>query len=273
MPRARNGPVEIEYESFGDPQAPTILLVNGLGSQMTWTTGEFCETLVSRVFQVIRYDNRDTGLSTWPTQPYGIADMARDGVAVLDAAGAARAHVVGISMGGIIVQRMAIDHPGRIASMTSIMSTPSPAELVSTPEAHTALHSVPPDPEQDLEAYLAQMIRRSRIFESPAWPASDGELREKLLAAYRRAYNPDGAQRHMAAIGVDGDRTEGLRTLKIPALVIHGAEDPLVNPSAGRATANAIPGATLKIIPGMGHDLPPALYDVVADAIAAVAGA
>ena len=271
MPRTTNSAVELEYESFGDPALPTILLVNGLGSQMTWTPVEFCELLSARGYRVIRFDNRDTGLSSWPAEPYTIADMARDAIAVLDAAGVAKAHIVGISMGGIIVQRMAIDHPGRVASMTSIMSVPGPDKLVSTPEASAALMGSPPDPVESFEDFVAHMIRRNRLFESPAYKSDEGYHRAKVIGAWRRAYNPAGIRRQMAAIGPDGDRTVALGGLALPVMVLHGADDPLVHVSGGEATAAAIPGAELRIVPGMGHDMPPPLWDEIADAIEAVA--
>jgi pimeloyl-ACP methyl ester carboxylesterase len=271
MPRAKNGAIEIEYESFGDAAKPALLIVNGYGSQMTWTATGFCELLAARGYRVIRFDNRDVGLSSWPTEPYTVADMARDGIAVLDAAGVEKAHLVGISMGGIIVQRMAIDHPARVASMTSIMSVPSPDKLISDPEASAMLMAPPPDPETAFEDFVAHMIRRHRMYESPGYRSDDAWHRDRVVNAYRRAYNPAGLPRQMAAIAADGDRTEALGRLKIPVMVLHGADDPLVHPSGGEATARAIPGAKLRIIMGMGHDMPPGLWNEIADAIQAVA--
>jgi pimeloyl-ACP methyl ester carboxylesterase len=272
MPRARNGAVELEWESFGDGQPETVILVNGLGSQMTRWPEAFCEILVARGYRAIRFDNRDTGLSTWPAEAYTLADMAADAVAVLDAAGVARAHIAGISMGGMIVQRMAIDHPGRVLSMTSIMSAPGArGTLTSTPEAMAVLNTPPPDPSADFEAFIAATVRNARTIGSPAYPWTDAELRARAEAEYRRAFNPPGVARQRAAIEADGDRTPGLAKLKIPVVVLHGEDDPLVQPIGGQATAAAIPGAELRMIPGMGHDLPPALYDTVVDAICAAA--
>jgi pimeloyl-ACP methyl ester carboxylesterase len=272
MPRAKNGAVEIEWQSFGGGQADTILLVNGLGSQMTRWPEAFCDKLVARGYRVIRYDNRDTGLSTWPSDSYTLADMANDGMAVLDAAGVARAHIAGMSMGGMIVQRMAIDHPERVLSMTSIMSAPgAQGTLMSTPEASAVLNNPPPDPQADFEAFLAHAVKNARVIASPGYPSTEEFYRDRAKAEYARAFNPPGVARQMAAIRADGDRTPELRRLKIPVVVLHGADDPLVQPVGGEATAAAVPGADLRIIPGMGHDLPAALYDTFVDAITAAA--
>lgn len=270
MPRARNGAVEIEYQTFGDGQAETVLLVNGLGSQMTRWPEAFCERLVARGYRAIRMDNRDTGFSSWPTQPYTLADMARDSIAVLDAAGIRRAHIAGVSMGGMIVQRMAIDHPGRVLTMTSIMSAPC-GDVVATPEAMAVISKPPPSPEADYETFVAHGMKNARTIGSPGYPWTDAELRQRVIAEHARAFNPAGVGRQRAAIGADGDRTTELRGLTIPTVVLHGAEDPLVQPVGGEATAAAIPGAELRIIPGMGHDLPPGLYDIFLDAICAAA--
>jgi pimeloyl-ACP methyl ester carboxylesterase len=272
MPRARNGLVELEWQSFGDERPETVLLVNGLGSQMTRWPEAFCEKLVARGYRAIRYDNRDTGLSTWPTEAYTLKDMAQDGVAVLDAAGVRQAHVAGVSMGGMIVQRMALDHPGRVLSMTSIMSTTGAADAFkSTPEAAAVLNTPPPDPKADFEAFVADRMANARTIGSPAYPWTDEENRARVVAEYRRAFNPQGVARQMAAVRADGDRTAALRGLKLPVVVLHGADDPLLMPVGGEATAAAIPGAELRIVPGMGHDLPPGLYDVFVDAITAAA--
>lgn len=270
MPRARNGEVELEYQTFGDDGPETVLLVNGLGSQMTRWPEAFCEKLVARGYRVIRFDNRDTGLSTWPAGRYALKDMAADGVWVLDAAGVARAHIAGVSMGGMIVQRMAIDHPDRVLSMTSIMSAPS-GDVVATPEAMAVISNPPPSPEADYEAFVAHGVKNARTIGSPGYPWSDTELRERVVAEHRRAFNPAGVGRQRAAIGADGDRTAELRGLKVPTVVLHGEDDPLVQPVGGIETAAAVPGAELRMIPGMGHDLPPGLYDTVIDAIVAAA--
>ena len=270
MPRARNGAVELEYQTFGDGRPETVLLVNGLGSQMTRWPEAFCDLLVARGYRAIRMDNRDTGLSSWPKDAYTLADMARDALAVLDAAGIRRAHIAGVSMGGMIVQRLAIDHPGRVLSMTSIMSAPS-GDVVATPEAMAVISKPPPSPEADYETFVAHGMKNARTIGSPGYPWTDAELRRRVIAEHARAFNPAGVGRQRAAIGADGDRTAELRRLQIPTVVLHGAEDPLVQPVGGEATAAAIPGAELRIIPGMGHDLPPGLYDIFLDAICAAA--
>ena len=274
MPRAKNGSVEIEYQTFGDDRPETILLVNGLGSQMTRWPEAFCEMLVAKGYRSIRYDNRDTGLSTWVTsgEAYTLADMARDGMAVLDAAGVSQAHVAGVSMSGMIVQRMALDVPERVLSMTSIMSTTGARDAFrSTPEAAAVLNTRPPDPQADFEAFVAHQMKNARTIGSPAYPWDEAALRERVIAEYRRAFNPIGVARQRAAVDADGDRTEALKQLKIPTVVLHGADDPLLMAVGGEATAAAVPGAELRIIPGMGHDLPPALYDTFVDAITTAA--
>ncbi len=270
MPRARNGAVELEYQTFGDGRPETVLLVNGLGSQMTRWPEAFCDLLVAKGYRAIRMDNRDTGLSSWPKDAYTLVDMARDALAVLDAAGIRRAHIAGVSMGGMIVQRLAIDHPGRVLSMTSIMSAPS-GDVVATPEAMAVISKPPPSPEADYETFVAHGMKNARTIGSPGYPWTEAELRQRVIAEHARAFNPTGVGRQRAAIGADGDRTAELRRLQIPTVVLHGAEDPLVQPVGGEATAAAIPGAELRIIPGMGHDLPPGLYDIFLDAICAAA--
>lgn len=272
MPRAVNGDVEIEYQTFGDDQPEAILLVNGLGSQMTRWPEAFCGKLVARGYRAIRFDNRDTGLSTWPTQAYTLKDMASDGVAVLDAAGVGRAHIAGVSMGGMIVQRLALDHPGRVLSMTSIMSTTGAADAFrSTPEAAAVLNVPPPDPAADFEAFVQNRMANARTIGSPAYPWTDEENRARVIAEHRRAFNPVGVARQRKAVEADGDRTAALAGLTIPVVVLHGADDPLLMKVGGEVTAAAIPGAELRIIPGMGHDLPPGLYDTFVDAITAAA--
>ena len=273
MPRAKNGDVEIEYQSFGDDRPLTVLLVNGLGSQMTRWPDAFCEKLVAGGYRAIRFDNRDTGLSTWPSDKYTLKDMANDAIAVLDAAGVGKAHIAGVSMGGMVVQRVALDHPARVLSMTSIMSTTGePSTMNPEPVAGGVLTQPAPDPATDYEAYVAHGIKNARIIGSPAHPWTDDEIRDRVIAEHARAFNPAGVARQMSAVRGDGDRTEALKGLKIPVVVLHGADDPLLPKAGGEATAAAIPGAELRIIPGMGHDLPPGLYDTFVDAIVTAAG-
>jgi pimeloyl-ACP methyl ester carboxylesterase len=272
MPRARNGSVELEYQTFGDDRPETILLINGLGSQMTRWPEAFCAKLVARGYRAIRFDNRDTGLSSWPNDSYSLKDMANDAIAVLDAAGPRKAHIAGVSMGGMIVQRMALDHPDRVLSMTSIMSTTGePSTMQPHPVAGAVLNAPAPDPAADYEAYLAHVINNARIIGSPAHPWTEDEVRGRAIAEHARAFNPAGVARQMSAVRGDGDRTDALKGLKVPTVVLHGADDPLLPKIGGEATAAAIPCAELRIIPGMGHDLPPGLYDVFVDAIATAA--
>lgn len=271
MPRAKANGIEIEYETFGPDDAPAVLLINGLGSQMTRWPAPFCEKLVARGFRAIRFDNRDVGLSTWfqSGDRYTLSDMAADAVGLLDHLKVDRAHIVGVSMGGMIAQTVAIEHPDRVLSLTSIMSaTGAPGTLDSTPEAAAVLNTPAPDPAADEEAFVAHGVRNARVIGSPAYPWADAPLRERVLSDMRRAFNPKGVQRQRGAIGASGDRTEKLKTLKVPTVVVHGEADPLVPLAGGQATAAAIPGAELRIIPGMGHDLPEALYDTFIDAIA-----
>jgi pimeloyl-ACP methyl ester carboxylesterase len=274
MPRARNGDVEIEYETFGDGKPETVILINGLGSQMTRWPVPFCEKLVAKGYRTIRFDNRDVGLSSWlEGRTYTLKDMAADVIAVLDAAGVRAAHVAGVSMGGMITQRVAIDFPDRVLSMTSVMSAPAanPPILQSTPQAAAVLNTPPPDPGADFEAFVAHGMKNARTIGSPAYPWDEEVLRQRVTSEYRRAFNPAGVVRQRQAIGADGDRTEALKALKVPAVVVHGADDPLVMPIGGELTAKAIPGAELRRVPGMGHDLPPGLYDTIVEAIVAAA--
>lgn len=270
MPRAKSNGIEIEYETFGPDDAPAVLLINGLGSQMTRWPVPFCEKLVARGYRVIRFDNRDVGLSTWfqSGDRYTLSDMAADAIGLLDHLKIEAAHVVGVSMGGMITQTVAIEHPTRVRSLTSIMSaTGAPGTMDSTQEASAVLTQVAPDPTVDEEAFVAHGMKNARTIGSPDYPWSDDALRERVLSEMRRAYNPKGVQRQRGAIGASGDRTEKLAKLSVPTVVLHGEVDPLIPKAGGEATAKAIPGAELRIIPGMGHDLPVPLYDTIIDAI------
>jgi pimeloyl-ACP methyl ester carboxylesterase len=282
VPRAHANGIDIEYDTHGDPSDPALLLVMGLSAQLTaWPDG-FVDLLVARGFYVIRYDNRDIGLSTKfeglpeltglfagdaSSAPYLIEDMADDGVALLTELGITRAHVVGASMGGMITQAMVIRHPERFVTACSIMSTTGDrVNGMPTGEAMTALLR-PPATTRD--AAIKGSIEASKIIGSPKYPASEDELAERAGAAYDRSFSPEGTLRQLAAILASPDRTEGLRGVDLPFLVIHGEADPLVQPSGGDATAAAVPGSKLLTIPGMGHDLPEALWAQVVDAIVA----
>jgi len=256
---ARNGDVEIYYESFGDPADPTLVLLNGLGSQCINYAPEWCERFVAEGHRVVRMDNRDTGLSSkLEGVDYGVGDMARDIIAVLDAIGVERAHVMGVSMGGMIVQRLAIDHPERLLSMTSVMSrTGEPEYGQSSPEALAVLMS-PPAASRD--EYIENHVKALRIYGSkPEW-LDDDLSRARAAAAYDRCFCPEGIGRQMGAIMRDGSRADELRNVRVPTLVLHGSRDSLIDPSGGRRTAELIPGARYVEFEGMGHDYPPAVW-------------
>ena len=274
MPFATNGDVRICWESFGDPAAPAILLVNGLGSQMTRWPEAFCKVLTDKGYRALRFDNRDTGLSSWfdAGGTYTLEDMAADAMAVLDAAGVPAAHVAGVSMGGMISQVIAADHADRTLSLTSIMSTSSaPGLPQATPRAMAVLTQPTPDFQTDPHAHTAAAVENAMVIGSPAYPWPRGELAVRAKAEAERAWNPTGSARQMRAVGATGDRSERLARITAPTVVLHGADDPLLPADGGRDTAAKIPGAELRIIEGMGHDLPPALFGIVADAILAAA--
>jgi len=290
MPRLRCNGLEIEYESLGDPGAPAILLIMGLGMQLLAWPDAFCERLLARGFRVIRFDNRDVGLSAkisgakrphliWAMlaarmrlplrPPYTLGDMADDAIGLLDGLGIARAHVVGASMGGMIAQLLAARFPQRVLSLTSIMSSSGNPKLPRPkPDAMKALLSRPADP-HNAQAVIDHLVRVFGIIGSPGFPADPAELRERVGRSVRRGYYPEGVARQLIAVIASGDRRKLLRTIAAPTLVIHGAADPLVPPDAGRDTARSIAGAQLMLIEGMGHDLPPALFERLAQAIAA----
>ena len=255
MPTATNGAVELYYETFGADDAPVLLLVNGLGSQCINFKVELCERLAAEGFRVVRFDNRDVGLSSHLKggPRYTVDDMADDGFAVLDAVGARRAHIAGWSMGGMIVQTMAIKHPERIASLTSVMSSPGPIPTMRDDEVIAAFTAPPATTrEEAAEHHLAGL----KVWGSPA--SYDVErITADAHAAYDRCHDPEGRARQAKAVAASPSRVDALRTLTVPTLVIHGDADRLVPPEAGRATADAIPGARLEIVEGMGHDYPP----------------
>lgn len=292
MPQITANGISLEYEAYGDPAHPPLLLVMGLGAQLTLWPIELVEALVARGYHVIRYDNRDIGLSTKftehgvpnvrkvllmrlfglrPKLPYRLTDMAADAVALLDALGIAKAHIVGASMGGMIAQLVAATYPERTLSLTSIMSTTGNRRVPpARPEAFKALTTPPP-----ANATLADMIphvtRIARAIGSPAYPTPEDRLVERITRDFERSFHPTGAGRQLAAIIDDGCRRSRLKNVSAPSLVIHGVDDPLVRVEGGRDTAAHIPGARLHEIPGMGHDLPLELVDEVADAITGVA--
>lgn len=284
MPRVTANGLELEYETFGDPTDPPLLLIMGLSAQMTnWPEG-FCNLLAEQGYHVIRFDNRDIGLSTYlddlprtdlaavlggdfATAPYLMSDFANDTAGLLDALGIRTAHIVGASMGGMIAQQFVIDHPDRVRSLCSIMSTTGDRSVGQGSEA--ALGVLLRPAAKDRDEAIANSISAARIIGSPGYPASEEELTVKATAAYDRAFHPAGVGRQIAAVVASPDRTEQLHKVNVPTVVIHGADDPLINVSGGEATATAIPGASLLVIPGMGHDLPTALWTKIADAIVA----
>ncbi len=289
MPQITANGIQLEYESYGDPANPPLLLVMGLGAQLTLWPIELVEALVARGYHVIRYDNRDIGLSEKfghagvpnfrrvalmrmfglrARIPYRLTDMAADAAALLDALGIAKAHVVGASMGGMIVQLLATEHPEKVLTMTSIMSTTGNRRLPpAKPEAMKALLDRAPAG-ATLDDVIPIGIRVSRAIGSPAYPAPEARLRANVTRDFNRSFYPEGAARQISAIVDDGDRRKRLKKVQVPSLVIHGVDDPLVPVEGGRDTAAAIPGAKLLEIEGMGHDLPLELVDQIADAIA-----
>jgi pimeloyl-ACP methyl ester carboxylesterase len=280
---AVGGGIEICYESFGDRDDPAILLVAGFGAQLlAWPPG-FVEELVKRGHFVVRFDNRDAGLSTHlhdaPTPDpraafkgdvssasYTLSHMAADVAGLIDALGLQSAHIVGASMGGMIGQTLAIERPDRVLSLTSIMSTTGDPAVGQSTEA--ALGALLASPARTREEAVEQVIATLRVIGSPAYELDEAGLGERTAMAFDRGNDPIGVGRQLLAILASGDRTPLLRHVHVPTLVLHGADDPLINVSGGRATAEAIAGAELVVIEGMGHDLPPKLWPVIATHIA-----
>jgi pimeloyl-ACP methyl ester carboxylesterase len=267
--------IEVAYETFGDPADETILLIMGLGVQMLGWDEEFCRLLAGRGYRVVRFDNRDVGHSTkieggprpdvmaavagdGSSASYLLDDMADDCVGLLDELGVEAAHVVGASQGGMIAQTVAIRHPRRVLSLVSIMSTTGEREVGQPhPEAIPALLTRPP---AGRDGFIDFVVGAWKVIGSPGFPADESALRARAGASYDRGIFPDGTARQLVAILASGDRTEALQKLDVPATVIHGTSDVLVDVSGGRATAAAIPGAQLELIEGMGHDLPRQLW-------------
>ncbi len=276
------GDVELCYEPFGDPGHPAVLLVMGLGTQMIGWHADFCTQLAERGFYVIRYDNRDVGRSTHlsdrpaPTPreiltrrirrpAYLLADMADDGMALLTELGIERAHIVGASMGGMIAQTMAANHPDRVLSLVSIMS--STGSRWSGQPAPRILPVFLQKPAASKEDYQERIVKLFGLVGSPAYERDDDELRELAGVSWDRGIDPAGFARQLGAIIASGHRAKDLKRIKAPTLVIHGKADKLVRPSGGRATARAIPGARLDLIDGMGHDLPRQVWSRILDGI------
>lgn len=280
--------IEIVYDTFGEASAaPPMLLIMGLGAQMIAWDEEFCAALAARGYWVIRFDNRDVGLSTRFDEagvpdipalmqaaaqgeaiqaPYTLRDMADDAVGLLDALGIESAHVVGISMGGGIAQEMTIHHPDRVRTLTSIMSSTGDPQL-PPPKPEAAAILVTPAP-TDRAGYIESSIKTWRVLSGPGYPLDEDRTRERAGRSFDRGLSPDGTARQLAAIMASGSHKEALKSVQVPTLVIHGDADPLVPVEGGIDTADSIPGAELMIIEGMGHSLPPEVAPQVIEAIA-----
>ncbi len=275
--------VELCYQTFGSPDGDPLLLVMGLGGPMNWWDDELCEQLARAGFHVVRYDNRDTGRSSRikgrvgraqlvqaflgrrVRAPYTVSDLAADAVGLMDHLGWEAAHVVGVSMGGMIVQTLAVEHPDRVRSMTSVMSTlgrrtvgwqhPSLLPMLLAPRG------------SGKEAYAATSAKMWNTIGSPHFPVSEERLRERAEETFDRGVSTAGVMRQMLAIVSQPDRSKQLRDLRMPVAVLHGSADKMVHVSGGRATARAVPGAELLVVEGMGHDLPPQLFDTLVDLV------
>lgn len=280
-----NGSVSIYYETFGAAADPVLVLVNGLGSQCINYRTEWCEMFATEGFHVVRFDNRDTGLSSGfehvvadpagaaaavlagqvPEVPYTLSDMADDVVAVLDDLGVERAHVMGLSLGGMIVQTLAIDHPERLRSLTSVMSSTGDADVGQASDAARALLFGPPATDRD--DYVAKHLAGLRVWGSPGLVDEAAQTRF-AGEAFDRSFRPSGPGRQMMAVVASGSRTAALRAVRVPTLVMHGSADTLIDPSGGRRTAEAVPGARFELMEGMGHDYPAVLWGRWVDVVA-----
>lgn len=284
MPRAKSNGIELEYETFGHPSNPAMLLVMGLGIQMLGWHEVFCNMLADRGYFVIRFDNRDVGLSSkiesgpepdvmqliggdYSSASYTLDDMAEDAAGLLDALDIDKAHVVGVSMGGMIGQTLASNHPSRVLSLTSIMSTTGDP-TVGQARQDVMMALVTPAPE-DRDGFVEFQANFFRLVGSPEYPMPEEELRGLIGRSYDRMHHPAGFLRQLAGILASGDRTAALANVTAPTLVIHGEADPLILPDGGDATAKAISGAKLVKIAGMGHDFPPQLWQRFVDEIVA----
>ncbi|HEY4344760.1 MAG TPA: alpha/beta hydrolase [Parvibaculum sp.] len=292
MPQIEANGIDIEYESFGPEARETILLIMGLGAQLTQWPLELCEDLVTRGYRVIRFDNRDAGLSSRFERDrafaltdaffslaagkpafvlYSLGDMAADAVGLLDALGIEKAHIVGASMGGMIAQLVAAEYPERTLSLTSIMSS-SGNPLLPHPKSRVLGMMMSPAPHaSNRQAVIARGIKTYETIGSPGFPTDEETLRAWVTRDAARAYHPAGVMRQMAAVLTNGDRRPKLRKIVAPTVVLHGGDDPLVPFAAGEDTAANIEGAELRIVEGMGHDMPLALIGTIADAIVAAA--
>ena len=272
---AKAGRMVIAYERFGDPADPALLLVMGLGMQMLAWDEEFCELLVAEGFHVIRFDNRDVGLSSkiggkrvnltagmlglTGSAAYTLDDMAADTVALLDDLGIERAHLVGASMGAMISQQVAATHPDRVHTLTSIMAGTGRRSIATLPRPDV-LRLLLRAPSSTREAFIDETVEMFGRIGSPGYPGDEERLRERVGRSYDRSFHPEGVARQLMAILASGNRRKALARITAPTLVIHGADDRLVPPAAGRDVAATIPQSRLELIEGMGHDLPPGLW-------------
>jgi pimeloyl-ACP methyl ester carboxylesterase len=282
--------LELAWQSFGDEKAPPVLLIMGLGMQMIAWDESFCAELAGRGFRVIRFDNRDVGRSSWlddrgdpdvldvldrlrrkkPVTPaYRLADLAEDAAQLLDSLGIARAHIVGLSLGGMVAQELAIRHPERVMTLTSIMSTTGEPD-VQGPSFETLTSLLRPFPPKR-DAFIARSLEVARTLSG--FGIDEDEVRQIAARSFDRGYHPAGMRRQLVAIWLSGGRREALRRLRLPALVIHGDADPLVPIEGGRDTARSLSGSRLVVIPRLGHELPRAVWRQVIDAIAVTIGA
>ncbi len=289
MPLANANGLELAYEETGDPVAPAVLLIMGLGAPLTFWPDAFVDALAAHGFRVVRFDNRDFGLSTKfdgvPADveiadrkltrgeaidpPYGLPDMARDAIGLLDALNIDKAHIVGSSMGGMIAQIIAADHGERVRSLVSIMSTSGDPDLPQGKPEAMAVFTLKRPPPEDRPAFIAHAIRCQRAIGSLTLPEAESELRARVERAYDRSNYYEGVPRQLLAVMANGSRVSLLKRIATPALVIHGAEDPLVPPECGKDTAAHIPGAEFMLVEGMGHDFPTPLIGALVEAIAA----
>jgi pimeloyl-ACP methyl ester carboxylesterase len=286
--------ITIAYESFGAADRETILMIMGNGAQLTAWPVELVEELVKRGYHVVIYDNRDVGLSTKfdgagvpdakavieakiagkPSPlPYTLDDMAKDAVGLLDALGIKKVHIVGVSMGGMIAQLVAADHPKHVLSLTSIMSTSGNPEVPFPANPEAIAKMPPPRPEGDQEAIVTNAVKVIQVLAGPDYPPDEKRIRDLVIRSLKRSADRSGMARHnaLSALGLFEDRRAKLKTIKVPTVVVHGEKDPIMSVAGGKDTAANIPGAELRIIPGMGHDLPIPLVSAIADAITAAA--
>ncbi|OWR30380.1 alpha/beta hydrolase [Saccharibacillus sp. O23] len=289
---AANG-IELAYDEFGSPAGEAVLLIAGLGTQRIRWTDSFCELLADQGFRVIRFDNRDTGGSTsfkqyppldfaelaaalsagkLPNLPYTLGDMAEDAIGLLDGLGIKRAHLVGRSMGGMIAQLAAASYPDRVLSLVSIMSSSGNPELPpAAPDVMAMMTRPAPNPFEDEAGFLANGAAFAKRIAGTGYPFDEETYRAMIREEARRAYDPGSTGRQIAAIALSGDRRPKLATIRVPALVVHGSDDPMFPPICGEDTARAIPGAEWLLLEGMGHDLPARLEATVAEAVARTA--